>query len=71
MKRIGFMLVALGILALVYRGISYSRERVVLDVGTIKTTRSEQHNIPIPRPVGCIVILSGLMALVVPRPRTE
>ena len=70
MKPLGFVLVAFGILALVYGGISYSRQRTVLDVGPIKATATEQHNIPVSPIVGGIAIVSGLLLLVVRRPRT-
>jgi hypothetical protein len=70
MKLLGFALVIFGILALVYGGISYSRQRTVLDMGPIKATASEQHNIPLSPIVGGIAIVGGLALLVVPRRRT-
>ena len=33
MKILGFLLVVFGVLALVYGGISYNRQRTVIDVG--------------------------------------
>ena len=69
MKTIGFILIVLGILALVYGGISYSRQRTVLDMGPIKATATEQHNIPLSPIAGGIAIVSGLVLLVVPRRR--
>ena len=69
MKVIGFVLVVLGILALVYGGISYNRQRTVVDVGPFKATATEQRNIPLSPIVGGIVLLSGILLLVVPRKR--
>ena len=69
MKILGFVLVILGILALVYGGISYSRQRTVLDVGPFKATATEQRNIPLSPIVGGIALLSGIVLLVVPRRR--
>jgi hypothetical protein len=69
MKLIGFVLIVCGILALVYGGISYSRQRTVLDVGPIKATATEQHNIPLSPIVGGIAIVGGLLLLIVPRRR--
>ena len=69
MKTIGFTLVVLGILVLVYGGISYSRQRTVLDVGPFKATATEQKNIPLSPIVGGIALLSGIVLLVVPRKR--
>jgi hypothetical protein len=69
MKAMGFVLIVLGVLALVYGGISYSRQRTVLDMGPIKATATEQHNIPLSPIVGGIAIVSGLLLMVVPRRR--
>ena len=69
MKTFGFILAILGILALVYGGISYSRQRTVLDVGPFKATATEQKNVPLSPIVGGIVLLSGIILLVVPRKR--
>jgi hypothetical protein len=70
MKAVGFILVVLGILALVYGGISYSRQRTVLDMGPIKATATEQHNVPLSPIAGGIAIVSGLLLVLVPRRRT-
>jgi Na+-transporting methylmalonyl-CoA/oxaloacetate decarboxylase gamma subunit len=70
MKGIGFVLLVLGIFALVYGGISYSRQRTVLDMGPIKATATEQHNITLSPIVGGIAIVGGLLLLVVPRRRS-
>jgi hypothetical protein len=69
MKPIGFVLVVLGVLALVYGGISYNRQRTVLDIGPFKATATEQKNIPLSPIVGGIALLGGILLLVVPRKR--
>ena len=69
MKLIGFVLVVLGVLALLYGGISYNRQRTVLDVGPFKATAVEQKNIPVSPIVGGIALLGGIILLVVPRKR--
>jgi len=69
MKILGFLLVAFGVLALVYGGISYNRERTVIDVGAFKATATEQKNVPLSPIVGGIALLGGVLLLVVPRKR--
>jgi hypothetical protein len=69
MKFMGFVLVVVGMLALVYGGISYNRQRTVLDVGPFKATATEQKNIPLSPIVGGIALLGGILLLVVPRKR--
>ena len=69
MKILGFILVVFGVLALVYGGISYNRERNVIDVGSFKATATEQKNVPLSPIVGGIALLGGVLLLVVPRKR--
>ena len=69
MKIVGFVLVVLGALALIYGGISYNRERTVLDVGPFKATATEQRNVPVSPIIGGIALLGGILLLVVPRKR--
>jgi len=69
MKILGVALVILGVLALLYGGISYNRQKTVLDVGPFKATATEQKNIPLSPIVGGIVLLGGILLLVAPRKR--
>ena len=63
MKSIGVVLVVIGVLALVYGGISYNRERAILDVGPFKATATEQKNVPFSPIVGGIALLGGILLL--------
>ena len=67
MKSIGFVLVVVGVLALVYGGISYNRERTILDVGPFKATATEQKNVPFSPIVGGIALLAGILLLAGPK----
>jgi len=69
MKFMGFVLVVLGVLALVYGGISYNRQKTVLDVGPFKATATEQKNVPLSPIVGGIALIGGIVLLVAPRKR--
>ena len=67
MKIFGFVLVILGLLALVYGGVSYNRQRTVLDVGPFKATATEQKNVPLSPILGGVALLGGLILLLAPR----
>jgi len=71
MKVIGFALVVLGALALVFGGISYNRQRTIVDVGPFKATATEQRNIPLSPIVGGVALLAGVVLVVLPRRRRE
>lgn len=69
MKVFGVVLVVLGALALVYGGVSYNREKTVLDVGPFRATATEQKNVPLSPIVGGIAVLGGILLLAIPRKR--
>jgi hypothetical protein len=61
---IGILLIALGVVALVYKGISYtSRERVV-DLGPIQATADTKKTIPMSPVVGAVALVSGVVLII-------
>lgn len=71
MKRLGIVLVGLGVLALIYGGIQYSRQRTVIDLGPIQATATEHRKIPISPIAAGIAIVVGVALLTVPRHRAR
>lgn len=69
MKALGYALAILGVLALVYGGITYSRESAFLDVGPFRATATDRTNVPFSPVVGGVLLLAGILVLVVPRKR--
>lgn len=69
MKTLGFALVILGVIALVYGGISYSKESALLDVGPFRATATQQTNVPFSPIVGGVLLLAGILVLVIPQKR--
>jgi uncharacterized membrane protein YidH (DUF202 family) len=70
MRIMGFILAVIGVLALVYGGISYHRDRTVVDLGPIQATATEQHNVPLSPIVGSILVLGGVLLMVMRRRQT-
>lgn len=64
MKTIGIVLVIAGVIALVYGGFSYSRNREVLDLGPLEITTTEHKTFPIPAVVGAAVLVAGFVLLI-------
>jgi uncharacterized membrane protein len=62
---IGIMLVVLGVLALAYQGITYTRQERVLDIGPVHATTEKHERIPIPPLVGGLVLAGGIGLLLV------
>ena len=67
MRIVGLALVIIGFIALAYGGISYNRERTVIDLGPIQATATEHHNIPFSPIVGGLLVLGGVFLLVTRR----
>jgi hypothetical protein len=61
---IGIVLIIVGALALAYQGISYTREKSVLDVGSVHITAKTHEEIPLPPIVGGLALIGGVVLLV-------
>ena len=62
---VGILLIILGALALAYQGISYTRQRKVLDVGSVHLTTETHEQIPLPPILGGLALAGGVVLLVV------
>jgi uncharacterized membrane protein HdeD (DUF308 family) len=60
---IGLALVVLGILALVYQGIGYTKHKDIVDVGPIHATADQHKTIPLPPVVGAIALIGGIVLI--------
>jgi hypothetical protein len=61
---IGVILIVLGIAALAYQGITYTRKETVLNIGPIQAEAERQHTIPLPPIVGVAAVVGGIVLLV-------
>jgi drug/metabolite transporter (DMT)-like permease len=61
---LGILLIVLGALAFVYQGINYTRQKRVLDVGSIHLTAETHERIPLPPIVGGLGLVGGVALLV-------
>lgn len=62
MKILGMVLIALGLIGLVWGGFSYTSREKVLDVGPIHATRDETHHVPLPPVAGALALVGGMIA---------
>lgn len=65
MKIAAIVLIAVGVLALAYGGLSYTKEKKVLDIGPLEATTKERKTIPLPPVVGIAAIAGGVAILLV------
>lgn len=62
---IAIILIALGIVAFAYQGITYTTREKVVDIGPIQMTAEKTKSIPLPPIVGAIALVGGIVLLVV------
>ena len=58
------LLIVLGLAGLLYGGFTYTRQKNVVDIGSVQITRQEHERVPISPIVGGIVLISGIALLV-------
>jgi hypothetical protein len=63
-KLVGIVLIVLGIVALAYGGISYTRREKVLDIGPIEATAEKRETIPLPPVLGGLALAGGVVLLI-------
>ena len=59
------ILIALGVVAFGYQGITYTTTEKVVDIGPLKVTEERSKTLPLPPIVGAIALVGGIVLLVV------
>ena len=67
MKMVGIVLVAAGVLALVYGGFSYTKETHKADIGPIHLAVEEKQDVNVPLWAGVAAVVAGVALLVIPK----
>jgi len=62
---IGIALIILGVVALAYQGITYTRQEKVIDLGPLKATVEKTETIPLPPLLGGLALAGGIVLLIV------
>lgn len=65
LKIIGIILIILGVVALIFGGISYTTKEKVVDLGPIEATAEKERKIPLPPALGAIALIGGIILLIV------
>lgn len=66
---IGAILIVIGLIGLVWGGISYTREETIIDAGPIEATAEKRETIPVGPVVGGIALVGGIVILATGRKR--
>ncbi len=69
MRFAGIVLLVIGIIGIVYGGISWTPQKTVLDAGPIELKADQRESLPIPPIAGVICVVAGI-ALMATRGRS-
>jgi hypothetical protein len=59
----GVVLIALGLVALVYQGITYTSRETVIDIGPLHATADREKTLPLPPVFGVAAVAGGAVLL--------
>ena len=62
---VGIVLMALGVVALVYQGFSYTTKEKVLELGPLKAEVEHQTTVPVPPILGVLAVAGGVVLVIV------
>lgn len=65
----GMVLIAIGLVGLLWGGLSWTQEKTVVDMGPVDVRAEERETLPVPPIVGGIALVAGIVLLVVPARR--
>ncbi len=61
---IGIILIAVGIAAFAYQGITYTTREKVVDLGSVHVTADKTKTLPLPPIVGALTLVGGVVLMV-------
>lgn len=61
---VGIVLLALGVVALAYQGITYTTKDKVVEIGPLKVEAEREKTIPLPPIVGGAAVVAGVVLLI-------
>jgi hypothetical protein len=66
---LGIILIVAGLLGVIYGGFSYTRERTVVDLGSVVAKIDEKKSVSIPPVAGGVAIVAGVVMVLASRRR--
>lgn len=66
-KILGIVLLALGLLALVYGGFTYTKESHQVELGPIELEAKEREDVDVPKWIGIALVVGGVVLLALPK----
>ena len=71
MKTFGIILIVVGILMFVFRSVSFTKEKKVVDVGPLEVNKKEKQTVDWPMYAGGIAVVAGIILVVADKRKTN
>jgi hypothetical protein len=62
---VGILLILMGIVALSYQGLTYTKREKVLDIGPIQASKETRKTIPLPPVLGGLALAGGIALVII------
>jgi uncharacterized membrane protein YidH (DUF202 family) len=59
MKIFGVILIIVGVVALIYGGVTWTTHKKAVDLGPVQIEKTEHHSIPLPPVLGLVAVVAG------------
>jgi hypothetical protein len=63
MKPLGILLVVIGLIGIIYGGLSWTRKDTIVDAGPIEISADRREGLPIPPLAGAACLIAGVVLL--------
>jgi uncharacterized membrane protein YidH (DUF202 family) len=63
-RALGFVLIIIGLIALIYGGITWTQREEVLDFGPFEVATQERRTLPLPPVIGAVCLAGGIVLVV-------
>lgn len=71
MRILGMVLIVIGVVTLLYGGISWTHREKVVDLGPVEVTQEQHERLPVPPIAGGVILAAGVALVVAGRRRTS
>lgn len=68
-KTFGIILIAAGLIGLIWGGFSFTTRKRVADIGPLHASRDKTHTVPLPPVLGAVSLVGGVALLVAGKSR--
>lgn len=64
---VGIILILLGVIALIYQGVTYTTEQTLFNLGPVEVESEERQRIPLPPILGALSLIGGVALVIAGR----